>query len=133
MSNLEQRARELVTKWRQNSKGLGANEYVRGMDYQAGVCGDELETLLAAPAPAPAGSLRAAAQGFLALFLHHYSRWRFELLPTGKKVLENLEAALAESTCIGYPECDGDLEGEPHSEKCPLGKSAATAAQGDSK
>jgi hypothetical protein len=22
--------------------------------------------------------------------------------------------------CCGYPFCDGDLEGEPHSQKCPL-------------
>ena len=29
--------------------------------------------------------------------------------------------------CIGYPDCDGDLEAEPHSEKCPMYKpSAAT-------
>lgn len=38
---------KLVAKWRQNSKGSSANEYVRGMDYQAGICANELAAALA--------------------------------------------------------------------------------------
>lgn len=38
-----------------------------------------------------------------------------------KEIIKQAEAALAEpasAECIGYPDCDGDLPGEPHSEKC---------------
>src|SRR5208337_2716542 len=36
-----------------------------------------------------------------------------------------------ESHCIGYPDCDGDLEGEPHSDKCPM--SSLAGERGESK
>ena len=46
-------------------------------------------------------------------------------------VLEKLDVrALASwpaaARCIGYPDCDGNLPGEPHEEKCPLFKPPAT-------
>jgi hypothetical protein len=30
------------------------------------------------------------------------------------------QSGLRQKACIGYPSCDGDLEGEPHSKECPL-------------
>jgi len=40
--------RMLVAKWRQNSKGPSASNFVKGMDHQSGICADELEAALAA-------------------------------------------------------------------------------------
>src|SRR5258708_4936402 len=56
MSNLEQRARELVTKWRNSPTGFVWTTQMRQE------CANELEALLAAPAPAPpmTRDLRAA-------------------------------------------------------------------------
>ena len=36
-------------------------------------------------------------------------------------------ARLRADACIGYPDCDGDLVAEPHSEKCIAGRSESTA------
>src|SRR5579859_7531647 len=49
--------RELIAKWRQNSKGYSNNNFVKGMDHQAGICADELEQALAEPVPARASYL----------------------------------------------------------------------------